>query len=222
MGSGMLAVRLARSGYHGETLAAPELFVPFQHPPGRVPPLYEVRSTLVVSSIQSLRARGLFDRYVAELAPTDSEVLLSLIAGTWIPLATADAHYRALDRLGLPTDVTEAIGGDVAQRINKTLLSTIIRASRSAGVTPWTLLSHVHRFRERSWHGSDIAVYKLGPKDARFEWVSQPLAEIPYFVTSLGGYLAALVGLFSTKAYSRVERDVVWRSHRIRVRLSWA
>jgi hypothetical protein len=203
-------------------LAAPELFVPFQNPGGRAPPVSEVRSTLVVSSIQSLRTRGLFDRYVAQLAPRDSEVLLSLIAGTWIPLATVEAHYHALDRLALPTAVAEEIGGDVAQRINKTLLSTIIRASRSMGVTPWTLLTHVHQFRELSWRGSDIAVYKLGPKDARFEWVGQPLAEIPYFLASLGGYLAALAGLFSTKAYSRVERDVVWRSHRVRVRLSWA
>lgn len=204
------------------TVPAPEPFVPFQHPAGKAPLVSEIRSTLVVSSLQSLRTHGLFDRYVAELAPKDRDALLGLIAGTWIPLATAEPHYRALDRLQLSTDVVESIGGDVAQRVNKTLLSTIIRASRSAGVTPWTLLSHVHRFRELSWRGSDIAVYKLGPKDARFEWVAQPLAEIPYFVTSLGGYLAALAGLFSTKAYARLERDVVWRSYRIRYRMSWA
>jgi hypothetical protein len=204
------------------SLRAPELFVPFRHPAGRAPPVSEIRSTLVVSSLQSLRTHGLLERYESELAVKDREDLFALIAGTWIPVELGDRHYRALDRMGLTGDVVESIGGDVAQRVNKSFLSTIIRASRGAGVTPWTLLSHVHRFRELSWRGSDIAVFKLGPKDARFEWVAQPLAEVPYFVTSLGGYLAALCTLFSTKAYARVERGASWRNHRIRVRLSWA
>ena len=105
--------------------------------------------------------------------------------------------------------------------MNRSFLSTIIRASREAGVTPWTLLTHVHKFRELSWRGSDIAVTKLGPKEARFEWVGQPLAAVPYFVTSFGGYLRALCGLFSVKAYTRLEREGQHR-HRITYRISWA
>jgi hypothetical protein len=174
-----------------------------------------------VSAIQAVRHHGLFDRYTAQLAPKQHEDLLSLVAGTWIPLELAVTHYGALDRLNLDKAEIEAIGGDVANRVNKTFLSTIIRASRGVGVTPWTLLGQSQRFRELSWRGSDVAVSKLGPKDARFDWVGQPLAQVPYFVTSFGGYLRALCGLFCTKAYARLERGFP-RDESISYRISWA
>jgi hypothetical protein len=174
-----------------------------------------------VSAIQAVRAHGIFDRYMTELAPQAREDLLSLVAGVWIPLELAVTHYGALDRLNLDRAVIEAIGGDVANRVNKSFLSTIVRASRGAGVTPWTLLKQSQRFRELSWRGSDVAVFNLGPKEARFEWVGQPLAGVPYFVTSFGGYLRALCGLFCTKAYARLERGFP-RGESIQYRVSWA
>ncbi len=197
------------------------MFLPFDHPPGRAPAVTAIRSTLIVSSIQSVRARGAYDRYASQLDARAREDLLSLIAGTWVPLELATVHYRALDRMNLDRAEIERVGGDVADRVNRSILSTIIRASREAGVTPWTLLSHTHRFRDLSWRGSDIAVLKLGPKEARFDWAAQPLASVPYFVTSFGGYLRALVGLFCMKAYTRLEREGQ-RSDRIVYRISWA
>ncbi len=122
----------------------------------------------------------------------------------------------------LPCRCPSSIGGDVASRANRSFLSTIIRTSREAGVTPWTLLTHSHRFRELSWRGSDVSVLKLGPKEARFDWVGQPLAAVPYFVTSFGGYLRGLCGLFCTKAYARLERNAQRRAQRICYRISWA
>lgn len=197
-----------------------QAFVPFKHAdrPQRV---VQLRSTLVVSAIQSLRTHGLFDRYVAQLTPKESEDLLALIAGVWAPIEIGLTHYRAVDRLGLDAAQIEAIGGDVANRVNKSFLSTVIRASRGVGVTPWTLLGLSHRFRELSWRGSDIAVLQLGPKEARFDWVAQPLATVPYFVTSFGGYLRALCGLFCTRAYTRLERGFP-HGECISYRVSWA
>jgi hypothetical protein len=45
---------------------------------------------------------------------------------------------------------------------------------------------------------------KLGPKDARLDWVGIPYAAVPYYVTSWGGFLRALIQLFCTKAYTRL------------------
>jgi hypothetical protein len=81
------------------SLRAPELFVPFRHPAGRAPPVSEIRSTLVVSSLQSLRTHGLLERYESELAEKDREDLFALIAGTWIPVELGDRRYRAGHRV---------------------------------------------------------------------------------------------------------------------------
>jgi hypothetical protein len=202
-------------------LPGPEVFVPFDHPPGRAPTVTEIRSTLIVSSIQSLRSHGRYDQYAGLLGSREREDLLSLIAGTWVPLQLAQVHYGTLERMGLDRAEIEVIGGDVADRVNRSILSTIVRASSEAGMTPWTLLSHTHRLRDLMWRGSDIAILKLGPKEARFDWASQPLASVPYFVTSFGGYLRAMVGLFCLKAYTRQEREGQ-RSDRIVYRISWA
>jgi hypothetical protein len=179
-----------------------------------------VRSTLIVSSIQTLRRHGLFDRYNAELSPEGRQDLLSLIAGVWIPIDLALTHYAAVDRLGLQATAIEEIGAEVAERINKSILATLVRASRQVGASPWTALAQVHRLRDLTWKGSDIAVWKLGPKEARFDWIGQPLAAIPYFVTSFGGYLRTLVQLFASKAYTRLASEPNPRGE-IRYRISW-
>jgi hypothetical protein len=178
-----------------------EIFLPF-HSPNHVPALTHVRSTLVVSAIQAMRARGLYDAYEANLPPETRPRILELIAGQWIPAEMAVAHYRAVDQLSLAPATIEAIGADVADRTGKTVLHTAVKVSKALGATPWAALSLAHRLRETSWRGSDLAVYKLGPKEARYDWVGQPCAEIPYFTRSFTGFVRALIGLFCRTAYA--------------------
>jgi hypothetical protein len=196
---------------------APEVFVAFQFSAGSAPRATSVRSTLIVSAIQTLRRRGHFDRYLAELTLQSRQDLLSLIAGVWIPIDLALDHYQAVERLRLEAEEIERIGGEVAERISRSILSTVVRVSRQVGATPWMALAQVHRLRDLSWKGSDIAVWKLGPKE---DWIGQPLAAVPYFVTSFGGYLRALVQLFSSKVYTRVACEPNSRGE-IRYRISW-
>ena len=198
----------------------PESFLPFEHPEG-APTATHVRSTLIVSSMQAFRARGLADAYAAQLPPDSQAELMSLIAGTWIPIELGFAHYRAADHLGLDARTIDEIGGDVGARVNKTVLSLVVKLSKQTGVTPWTALARAHRLRELSWQGSDVAVWKLGPKDARFDWVGMPYAEIPYYVTSLGGFLRGLIQLFSTKAYTKLVPERASPTS-VSYRISWA
>jgi hypothetical protein len=164
-----------------------------------------VRSTLIVSSMQALRARGFFDAYAAHLSPASQGELMSLIAGTWVPIDLGLAHYRAVDKLGLDPQAIDAIGGEVGARVNRTVLSTVLKMSKQTGVTPWSALARAHRLRELSWQGSDLAVWRLGPKDARLDCVGMPFAAIPYYAVSFGGFVRGLVQLFSSKAYSKME-----------------
>lgn len=183
-----------------------EPFVPFEHS-GRAQNATHVRSTLIVSSMQALRGRGLFDAYVGRLPAPSRADLVSLIAGTWVSIDLGLAHYRAAQGLGLDPKTIDAIGGEVGERVNKTALSLIVKLSKEAGVTPWTALQRAPRLRELSWKGGDVAVWKLGPKDARFDWVGMPYASIPYYVISFGGFLRGLIQLFAAKAYTKVVPD---------------
>ncbi len=197
-----------------------EVHLPFRNPPGSASPITEVRSTILVSGIQALRSRGLYDRYVEALSPTIREQMVVLIPGVWLPIDVALEHYRAADRLALETRVIEGIGGEVAERINKSVLSVAVQVSKLAGVTPWNALSLVHRINDLNWRGGDVTVLKTGAKEALYDWTGQPCAAIPYFTTSLGGYLRALAALFSDKAHARVIQERCCDTT-VSCRLSW-
>jgi hypothetical protein len=186
--------------------AVMEVHLPFRHPPGSAPST-EVRSTMLVSGIQALRSRGLYDRYLAALPPHLRQQFMTLIPGVWLPIESAVEHYRAADKLALEARVIEGIGAEVAERINKGPLSVAVQVSKRVGVTPWTALALVHRINDLNWRGGDVAVYKVGPKEAIYEWTGQPCAGVPYFATSLGGYLRTLTSLFSDKAHARTLQE---------------
>jgi hypothetical protein len=198
-----------------------EEFLPLRHGTGPTPAVTEVRSTLIVSAIQTFRARGLHAQYLETLGPDLRERIVSLIAGQWIPVDLAIEHYRAADGLGFDSATIDAIGADVADRVSKSSLSIMVKMSKSVGVTPWTALANAHRLNDINWRGGDVRVWKLGPKDARFDWHGQPCAQVPYFVISFGGFLRALTSLFCTKAYTRVQSDRCSPTS-ISYRLSWA
>jgi hypothetical protein len=205
----------------GQSPSVPvEVFVPYETANGRGSEATHVRSTLLVSSIQALRTRGFFDAYVAKLAPADRDVLLAMIAGTWVPVAVGMAHYVAADQLGLDSGTVAAMGAAVGERLNKSMLSIAVKLSKEVGATPWSALARAHRLRELTWQGSDLTVLKLGPKEARLDWVGIPYATVPYYLRAYGGFLQALIQLFCEKAYAR---HVPERSSNVAVsfRISW-
>jgi hypothetical protein len=178
-------------------------FLPFRFPLARTPQATEVRSTVIVSGIQAVRARNLYDAYMGHLAPPARAEVQSLIAGMWIPISLGLDHYGAMGRLALDPITVDAIGAEVADRLNRSALSIAVKLSKEAGVTPWTALAQAHRITDINWRGSDVMVHKLGPKEARYDWVGQPCAGIPYFVAGFAGFLRALVGLFCSRAFIR-------------------
>jgi hypothetical protein len=198
---------------------AGEIYVPHLAPRERVPVASAVRGTVILASLRGIRARGYGDRYMANLDPAFHETLASLTAATWLPLSFAFAHYEACDRLKLDRHVMEEIGAESGRFINETILTVLSRLSREGGLTPWTALTNVNKLSQRTWIGGSFAVWKLGPKEARLEWIQQPVARVPYFRHAFGAFAHGICSMFCRKMYVR---DLpIQHTTELAYRLSW-
>ena len=209
----MCASRRGRSGDHscdvvqtrdhGALATGGEVVVPFSAPEGRAGPVYAIRSTLLSISMKSLRERGLYERYLANLNGPHRQLILGTIAGEWLDVEAAFAHYEACDALGLSPQEQREIGGAVGDRQQRTFFAFLVRAAKAAGVTPWTALEYVHGARERGFRGGDVSVTKLGPKEVRVTITGLLLVGIPYFRHGMLGAQAAALRLFASRIYVR-------------------
>ena len=179
-----------------------EVFVPLPAPLDRIEAVRAVRSTLLSGSIQALRGRQMFDAYFKVLPPKYHEPILSMVAGVWIPMELARAHYVALDAL-IPDERQQIdMGRNVADRIHRTILATVAKAATGAGVTPWMGLATMPKLWDRTFVGGGIAVHKLGPKDARLDIVRLSLLDTSsYFRHAFRGVFAAGIELFCRRAF---------------------
>jgi hypothetical protein len=197
-----------------------EVIVRLPAPRERIALAREVRSTLICAALRALDSRGLTAAYYDALDPRVAPSILSLTAGLWVPVELAVAHYAACDRLGLDPAVIEEIGSDVGKRIQKSVISVLVRLSREAGATPWSVFAHVPRLNELTWRGGAIEVTKHGPKDARLEWVGQPCAAIGYYRTSFCGFVRGVLELFCRRCYVHVISNRCG-STTLSVRIAW-
>jgi hypothetical protein len=182
----------------------------------------EVRSTLIASSMASLRQRNLFARYESLLDRTHRDAVLGSVAGQWLPMAVGRAHYEACDRLGLSVLEQVEIGGDVSLKIHDTFLGVVIRTAKHAGVTPWALLERGNTMYSRLFRGGGgVRVRRRGPKEARADVAGLSLLEVPYFRHAIRGLYQAAVGLFCLRAYVH---EIPWDDSEasVSLRVSWA
>jgi hypothetical protein len=106
-----------------------------------------------------------------------------------------------LTQVARADDELLAMGEGVAIQSQESALSLALKLAAGSGVTPWTVLAQSRRFWDRAFKGSGVAVFKLGPKEARFEIVGWPLARIEYTRLSFRGILVGLSRPFCTKVY---------------------
>ena len=185
-----------------------EVFLPFSRLP--VEPVTEVRSTLLLAGIQSVRAQGLYPQYSDVLSPGVRERIVGLAGGIWVPVELAVAHYSALERLAIGRLTIEALGAEVAERTWKHILAPVFARAKRIGPKPWEAFSHTHETVKLNWRGGDVQITKEGETQALYEWVRQPCANVPYFVTSFGSFMRALTNLFSfASALQRRARTIV-------------
>jgi hypothetical protein len=185
-----------------------------------VAPLSLVRGTLIVASRNALEKRGYGERYFAALPEDRHAAIRDMMANSWTPEPVARAHYTACEALGLSSQEVFAIGAEVGDRVRATFLGTLASVAREAGTTPWVYLERIPRLFPRICVGGAVAIYKLGPKDARAEWYGLPGLAIPYFRTAFRGANQSIIALFCTKAY--VSEAPARRGGDWAFRVSWA
>lgn len=172
-------------------LALPERFEPVKH----------VRSTLLLSSVASMTAAGYRDAYFEALPKELHATIRDAVAGVWLPVEVAMAHYQTCSSLGLSRDTLIRLGRTVGEKTQGTLLGTAVRMAREVGVTPWSVLPQFQRFWNRAYDGGGLAVYKLGPKEARIEAYKAAPFDTPYFRAAICGLAPGVLELFCTRAY---------------------
>ena len=180
-----------------------------------------VRSTLLQSSLNTLRQRGHFERYLMVMEPRYRESILGSLAPEWLPIDVAMAHYAACDALQMSAGELHEIGEEVGNRIQGTFLGTIVRRARVMGLTPWIPLAQIGRLWERLFEGGAPALLKVGPKDALIDLRNLRLAQFAYFRAAFCGVLASGIKLGAGRAVQTRVLDLRDPASRLRVRAEW-
>ena len=201
---------------HGE-----EAVVPFAAPRFRTPLTTHFRSTWLTSSLRVFREWNLIDRYLEVLPIGYREGVLGSLAGAWLPIDIAMAHYAACDTLGLTLTEQIAVGRAVTAVAHRTSYSFALRLAKEAGVTPWACLAIQKRLWHQVWRGGDVATFKTGPKEARVEIIGWPCAEFAYTRRAMLGVLLGQTELFCKKAYAQEIPALCTRTS-LGYRVAWA
>jgi hypothetical protein len=169
-----------------------------------IPRATAFRSTWVVSSHESLRAGGHWELYLRALGE-GRDAILSCVAGTWLPMAVARAHYRACDALGLSSQELIATRRGPGDHVRRVWFASFIAAAERAGACPWATLSQLDRMWQRAADGGAVAVFRLGATQARIEYVGCELFDIPYFRLAARAVLLMLAEHFGESPVVHVE-----------------
>jgi len=168
------------------------------------PTVVEIRGTLIVSSLETLRTLGLFDRYLACLPADQHDRVLYILAASWVPIEIAMAHYEACEAMQLNEAELENIGRHVSQRIMGTFLGTMVRTAASILAPDRVPLRQYPRLWERVLRGGSCSVSALGPDDARIESRGVPMFRFRYFRIAYAGLIKGAGGIFRPNIQTRI------------------
>jgi hypothetical protein len=197
-----------------------EVFEDFAHPAAVRRETYRFRSSWLASSLRALRDRELVERYRVRLPAQFHPMVFESVAGVWLPIEVAIAHYRAIDALELPARAAFDMGREIQTHAQAAVVQVALRGAKLVGITPWTIFSHFRKLWDRTWSGGDFAIYKAGPKEAELEIVGWSIAPSPYVRHSMRGVLEGATEMFCTRVHVReVARKCVGTS--LGYRFSW-
>jgi hypothetical protein len=193
---------LSDRGSHRRSAAPAERFEDFAHP-GKLRETFQFRSSWLGSSLAALRTRGLLEAYRERLPARYHEPIFAHVAGVWLAIDVAVAHYDSIDRLNIAASTVFEMGLQIQDHAQPILAPLALRAAKGAGVTPWTILAQSRKLWDRTWRGGDFAIDKLGPKEAELVIVGWTIAGSPYVRGAMRGIFHGLLGMFCEKVYVR-------------------
>jgi hypothetical protein len=186
-----------------------------------VPLARAVRTSMIASSRQSLRERGLYERYLECLTPTERTLIDEVVVGTWCPISIIYTHYTACDRLGLTVAEALEMGRSLSNKMHKPVFAVGVRLAGAAGMTPWHLAKQAEKMWPRMYEGGSLMTTLLGPKEGRIEILGFPPAAIPYSRIAWRGVILGATELFSRRAYVN-EIPAACTAVNLAYRVSWA
>ncbi len=182
--------------------------------------LSRVKSTLLMASVAALREAGLYESYYSKLNPLFDDEVLNCLAGSWVSVRAARAHYNACDALGLSSAEQMAVGQKTGGGLRQHLTRVGGALSRGAGVTPWWIFEQFNRFWARTFDGGGVSVIKLGPKEAEVIYAKCSLLESAYFRSALRGVAVGLLGVVTQRSFMS-ELSASVKSDDAHYRFSW-
>jgi len=160
------------------------------------------RSTLLVTSQTALKRHSRYEAYAGTLASKHAEAIKSSAAGMWLPIEVGLAHYGACEALNLSTEEQLELGGEVVRALQRTFIGSALKAASSgAGIGPLAGLEKFATIYSRSIKGGGARVVRLGPKDARVDFVGLPLAAVRYFRVAYRGFIQAGCEFFTHRVH---------------------
>jgi hypothetical protein len=160
------------------------------------PLLRGFRGTIVLSGRRVLRTRGLTADYERLLSAPARAALDAVTAGDLVPMALAEAHEDALDRLGLARDDQRSFGAEMSEIVNGVVYSTLIRLVGATGASPFVVFKQANKTWSRLYDGGAVAAYQLAPSIARVEVWGDSLARHEMHREAFGGALLHAVASF--------------------------
>jgi hypothetical protein len=197
-----------------------EVVLPLPSPRSLVPRATQVRGAWLASSVRSLRAAGVFDRYLEVVSDEYRETLRAPAASEWYPIEVMVAHYTAAEALDLPTDEIVEIGRNATAAAHHAVIDVAVKLAVASGATPWTAIQQLGRLWTRTFIGGGIGAVKLGPKEARLEMVQWPCCANRYVRAGVRGVTLGLVETFCQKAYVHEVPELLSPTS-LGLRLSW-
>lgn len=166
--------------------------LPWPKSPRLIPRATKFRSTWITSSLEGLEKMGHLERYHERLTSFRSEIL-DCVAGSWLPMEAARAHYEACEALGL-TDTQYLDVVRVGSEVRRAWYASLISAAERDTATPWSVLPMLRRVWHRTADGGEVAIFKLSEQQARVEYVGCELFDIPYFRRAVRLMVHSLTG----------------------------
>jgi len=191
--------------------------VPLRYQANEIPPVTQVRSTLVSSSIRAITSAGRLAEYEKLLPPQLHAAVVGTIAGSWLGIDVAIAHYRVMDALVVDVRDQLSVGETVGSTVRSYLFGTS-RTAPVAGATPWTILPHTRRTWDRLYVGGDVSIEETGPQEFVRTIYGLPLCEIPYFRNASRGTMQSVISRWCTKCEVT---ETSWTSTTLQWRISW-
>ena len=164
-----------------------------------------VRSILLTSSLQMMKQRGHFERYLEVVSPAYRDQIVYAVAPSWVPIRVAEAHYQAWEALELSEGEIEQLASGVSHRIRDTFLGVVIRSSRGVGATPWVLLNYASRLWSRVFQGGSVRLTQRGPKEVLLEASGLTMFDGRAFPIAYRTVVASGLGLFARTLYARAQ-----------------